>query len=173
MIFVADTYTDSISGSETTGGENASAPDDDSIPLGSQSYLVLNPAGRTYQLEVSFAVHTTSTGSWPTPPDAGAGGIVYSPKKHIPASLKLSGNVTVPAYYDGCAGKPPPGGCYEFAGMPGGGSSWVQEFDTLKSCGSSQPSPSGCPDGEQEGTAQFSWSLTPTVRKPAKKKHHK
>ena len=134
---------------------------------------MLNPAGCTYQLEVSFAVRTTSTGSWPTPPDAGAGGIVYSPKKHIPASLKLSGNVTVPAYYDGCAGEPPAGGCYEFAGIPGGGSSWVQEFDTLKSCGSSQPSPSGCPDGEQEGTAQFSWRLTPTLRKPAKKKHHK
>lgn len=173
LIFVADTYTDTISGSETTGAESAHAPDDDSIPFGSVSSLVLDPAGCTYQLGVSFAVPTTSNGSWPTPPDAGAGGFALSPKKRIPASLKLSGNVSVPAYYDGCAGESPAGGWYEFAGIPGGGYSWVQEFDTLKSCGSSQPSPTGCPDGEQEGTAEFSWSLTPAIRKPANKKHHK
>ena len=72
LILVSDSYSDPSSG--TTGAETANAPDDDNIPLASTSSLVLNPAGCTYQLGVSFAVRTASTGSWPTAPDTGAGG---------------------------------------------------------------------------------------------------
>jgi len=78
----------------------------------------------------------------------------------------------VPAYYDGCAGSEPHGGCYEFSGLAGGGYQWAQEFDMLKTCGSVVAAT--CAAEGQEGSASFSWSVSPSPSpRKKKKKGHK
>ena len=74
----------------------------------------------------------------------------------------------MPAYYEGCSGSEPPGGCYEIADLDGG-YAWAQGFDMLKTCGSVVAS--SCGAEGQEGTASFSWSISP--HSPPKKKGHK
>jgi hypothetical protein len=167
ILRVDDTYADTGGGTSTTGRQTADGP---GVRDGfsNLAFLVLSPSSCTYQLHISFGVVTTSTGDWPSPPDPGAGGVAITPVRHIPSNLKLFGTVDVPAYYEGCAGSAPHGGCYEFSGLRGG-YAWAQEFDMLKTCGSVVAS-SCAPEG-QEGTATVSWSISPST--PPKKKHKK
>jgi len=167
ILRVDDTYTDANGGSSTTGRQTADGPGV-TDGVSNLAFLVLSPSSCTYQLHIAFGVKTTSTGDWPTSPDPGAGGIAITPVRHIPSNLKLFGTADVQAYYDGCAGSAPHGGCYEFTGLRGG-YEWAQEFDTLKTCGSVVAS--ACSPEGQEGTATFSWSISPST--PPKKKKHK
>ncbi len=134
ILRVDDTYTDSNGGTITTGKQTGDGP---GVRDGfsNLAFLVLHPGSCTYQLHISFGVETSSTGDWPTIPDGGAGGVAITPERHIPSNLKLFGNAHVPAYYSGCSGSSPHGGCYEIGGLHGG-NEWAQEFDTLKTCGS-------------------------------------
>jgi hypothetical protein len=170
VIFVDDEYTDDNSGEITTGRQRAHGTDVNVI-LTAVSTLVLHPDNCTYQLLVGFGARTESTGQWPPlGPDKGVSGVALTPERHIPVSLKLSGSAKVPAFYSGCPSQHHSSGCYQFAGLPGGGSAWEQEYDTVFSCGSSQPPPQGCPDDQKEGGASFDWTLKPQFRKPKRKK---
>jgi hypothetical protein len=166
---VHDTYVDDDQGQLTTGQQNADGPDVADNPM-DLSFLVLYPSSCTYQLHVSFAVETTSTGDWPMPPDPGAGGVAVTPRRRIPSNLQLHGVEEVPAYYEGCAGSNPEAGCYEYAGLDGG-YEWAQEFDMLKTCGSVVASSCG-PEGQREGSATVNWNIKP-YPPPKKKKRHK
>jgi hypothetical protein len=161
---VNDGYSDTIppaAGAQIADGTSVQSS------LSDLAFLTLNPSSCTYQLRFSFVVPTTSTGDWPMPPDPGAGGVAVSPARHIPPDLKLDGSAVVPAYYEGCAGSAPAGGCYEFEGF--GANSWEQEFDILKTCGS--VAASSCVPSGEEGTAAVSWSMSP--QRAVKTKHNK
>lgn len=167
ILRVDDTYTDIIDGAVQAAGKQTADGPGVTHNLSDLAFLVLNPTTCTYQLHIAFAVLTTSTGDWPTTPDPGAGGFAITPRRPIPASLKLVGSADVPAFYENCSGSNPVGGCYEFAGLDGG-YQWAQEFDMLKTCGSVVASSCG-PEG-QEGTAHYEWSIKPST---SKTKHHK
>jgi len=169
ILRVGDNYTDTNAGQSTTGKQTADGPGVHD-GFSNLAFLVLHPSSCTYQLDISFGVKTTSTGDWPTAPDPGAGGVAITPERHIPSNLKLVGTADVPAYYDGCAGSSPSGGCYEFAGLEGG-YEWAQQFDMLKTCGSVVAS-SCSPEG-QDGTATFSWSISPSPAPKKKKNGHR
>jgi hypothetical protein len=155
---VNDTYADSIGGPSASGEQTADGPGV-SDGVYNLAFLDLNPTSCTYQLEIEFAVPTTSSGAWPMPPDPGAGGVATTPQLPIPANLKLSGSADLPAYYDGCAGSSPVGGCYQMSGFEGG-YAWAQELDMLDTCGSVVAS--NCTQGNpQEGTASYSWNISP------------
>lgn len=168
ILRVHDTYTDDTGSGSITGEQTADGPG----VHPSLTFLELHPSSCTYQLHMMFSVKATSSGEWPSPPDLGAGGVAVTPARHIPSNLKLFGTADVPAYYDGCSGRPHHGGCYEFEGFLSR-YAWPQEFDMLKTCGSIVATSCG-PSGQKEGTASFSWSLSPAAPpKPKKKKHHK
>jgi hypothetical protein len=118
-------------------------------------YLATIPC--KYQLEVGFGVKTTFSGDPAVQPGAAVTGFAYSQEKHIPNSLKLSGDATPDAYDSGCPGNPFTTGnaCYTF----GGG--WTTDFGTLEQCHSVVAS--NCVSREDPvGTAKFSWGLSPT-----------
>lgn len=167
ILRVGDMYADSTEG--TAGGQTGDGPVVKSLQ--DLAFLVLSSASCTYQLHFSYGVKTTSSGEWPMPPDPGAGGVAVTPAHHIPSSLKLLGTADVPAYYEGCSGSSPHGGCYEFEGL-NGGYAWAQEFDMLKTCGSVVASSCG-PEGQPEGNATISWGISPAAApKQKKKKSH-
>jgi len=137
----------------TSGGESAtqtaSGPTESEV---STTQLVLFPGSCSYQLQVSWYIHTTVTSSFQPPPSSDrATGSAYMPIKPIPASLNLSGSATVPAYYGNCPRNP--NGCYVYGASP---SYFDQGFDDAKSC-----SGSSCTSGQPEGTATISWNLSP------------
>jgi hypothetical protein len=169
-LLVHDTYSDVGGGQTTSGGQMGDGPGA-TAALSNLAFMTLNPSSCTYQLHISFAVVTTSTGDWPTPPDPGAGGFAVMPARRIPSNLKLVGTAEVPAYYDGCSGSQPPGGCYEFGGFEGG-YAWAEEFDMLKNCGSVVAASCG-PSDQQEGTATVSWSMSANPAPKKTHRHHK
>jgi hypothetical protein len=150
-VSVGDTFANS--GSGLIGKLQSSGP-----PSFITAAVGLNPTLCIYQLEVAFGAPAVFSGDETVDPGKGVTAAVYSPREHIPASLKLSGSAQVEALHSGCPGPdpnaPPVTGCYQF----GGG--WANDFSTLESCHSVEAVNCG-PDDQPEGTASFSWSLTP------------
>ena len=105
-----------------------------------------------YQLLVGWAIPTTESRSWPNPPDTNPE--VYESGRTsvipIPASLNLSGTVTVPAY------ESDPGRDEGFYGI--GSDSFTQQFEILQECHATVAS-SCVPPGQPDGTATISWNF--------------
>ena len=159
-LHVNDTSTDTFT--STAGSQSGDGPVVTSTTLGDLASLVLDRASCTYQLHIGFSVRTSSAGELPFGQDLGAGGFAITPVRPIPASLALVGSATVPVYYECVDFSPSPsGGCYgEDEGL-NTASNWGGEYHLLKSCGSVVAS--NCNFGGQEGTASFSWNLSPTI----------
>jgi hypothetical protein len=151
-----DFHTSDGSGTDLSGSERYSGPPQ---PDGSGAALYVNTHTCTYQLQISVQVGTTFIGSEERmPDDAVANDAAYSPRKHVPASLKLVGSVESDAYYT-CPGNPLRTGedCHQVSG------GWATEFAMLKVCGSNDPK--NCdPADEPVGTAGLVWSLAPTYK---------
>ncbi len=113
-----------------------------------------------YQLMVTYVVKNNFTGDAAIKPGLSITGSAITPRRPIPASLKLSGVATIHSYLSGCARSTPPDpqGCFQFGG------SWALDFDTLERCGSIVAVNCGPPD-KPEGTAHIRWSASPTFAK--------
>ena len=113
-----------------------------------------------YQLEVTYVVKNRFTGDSAVEPGLSISGSAITPRRPIPASLKLTGAAMIHAYRGGCANSQPPDphGCFQFGG------DWANDFDTLESCGSVVAVNCGPPD-QPEGTAQIRWNFSPAFAK--------
>jgi hypothetical protein len=142
-ISVNDNYADNNPSGNTSGSESGSGS---TVSEGSAAVVNFFPGSCTYQLAVQWAIDTTPSGT-ATPGDNTASAWGQTPLRSIPASLKLSGSVTVPDYGSGpdCS-KIQRKGCY---GNNGG---WASEYDSLFS-------------GPPEGSATITWNLTPSAPK--------
>ena len=159
-LHVNDTSTDTFT--STAGSQSGDGPVVTSTTLGDLASVVLDRAACTYQLHIGFSVQTSTTGELPFTQDPGGGGFAITPVRPIPANLALVGAATVPVYSDcGSSGASPPGGCYGAALGLSGPSNWEGEYDLLKSCGSVVAAI--CNFGGQEGTASFSWNISPSI----------
>lgn len=127
------------------------------LPQFVSATLILWPKGCEYQLQVQYAVKTRYTGSKASQPRSGIWGGAFTPRRPIPASLKLSGVAAIQAYHDGCSTARPPDahGCFEFGG------DWANDFDTLKRC-HSVTAVNCAPAAHSEGVAYIRWNLAPT-----------
>ncbi len=151
VVGAEDSYTDNDSpGPVTTGAQTAHGP-----TVSGEAEIGFSPSGCTYELSFSFGVATTSSGTWPNPPDHGVTGTVYIPVRPIPADLKLSGSATVPLEGDTTSGL----GDYTPLGL-GPGNQWWEEFKDLRRESS-----------QALGTATILWHFLPTL--PKKHPHKK
>ncbi|MBS1860564.1 MAG: hypothetical protein JSS68_02520 [Actinobacteria bacterium] len=148
------------SGTASAGGPS------DPWPAG----LELWPRTCKYQLTAGFATRTTLSGDLPSQlePEPLVSAAAFTPRETIPAhSLKLSGTATVDVYYERCPELNNLPGTEKDCYVPSGG--WLNDFQTLKFCHS--VTAENCEDGgEEQGTAQISWSISPVYGK--KKKPH-
>ena len=138
-ISVNDQYTDTNTAGNTSGSESGSGP---TISEGSAAVLNFFPGSCTYQLLVEWSIDTTPTGT-AQPGDDTAEGHVHTALMAIPASLKLSGSVSVPVYNDKYCSQHQAIGCYWNS------SGWASAYDHLYTY------------GQREGTATVSWSINP------------
>lgn len=166
-VSVRDTVLDSGGGSTTTGEQTYSGP-----TLRGPADLTFNTRTCKYSLIVPFGVRAGSTGDF-AEPDPAVDGVAFAPPHHIPGSLQLGGAPVVEAY-DGCpAGSgsvvgalpgppraiPHAPGCYDIEG------GWISDFTLLSQCDGTTAD--NCVSGNPpEGTALFSWLLTPGAAPP-------
>ena len=163
-VTIKDTFDDTI---ENTSHATVSynGPLKNAFPANfGQAALIFDLDTCQYQLTVSFGVKTQFSGDQAIEPGDTASGGADSHRKHIPASLKLSG-VAAPDAYQTCPDNPLVTGkaCYAF----GGG--WTNDFLTLKECHSTQAVDCG-PSDQPVGVATFAWHLSPAFKKKFKKK---
>jgi hypothetical protein len=153
---IDDSFHTNTGDTDSAGREAYNGP---AQPEGAGAALYVNTQTCTYQLVATVEVPTTFFGSDEVQPeDAVASASAFSPRRHVPASLKLSGGVKPDAYFT-CPGNPLESGddCYQL----GGG--WAADFASLKACETTEPV--NCnPDEEVLGTAGFVWSLTPAYK---------
>jgi hypothetical protein len=146
--------------------ESLSAAGPLKLPGAGAAAVVLFPQVCAYQLEFSFDEATAPHGAETVQSGLGAGGSALTPKRRIPASLKLSGGAGVSAYYSGCSDSEPPDeqGCYQFS------DGFATDFVTLQTCHSIVAV--GCSsDEEPMGDAHVSWNLTPAFAKKHRHRH--
>lgn len=158
VVVVNDSFSSTINGETITGNQSAAGPE--VATSGFENLLELatvriDPLHCAYQLSLSYGVHTTSFGQWPSPPDQGVAGFVSSPVKPLPSSLKLHGAVDVPITEDCEAKELQLTGCGE---MGGASSAWWSMYANLKDCGG-QPSP--CASPQSLGRVRIEWHLKP------------
>lgn len=161
--FTGKTKVGSISAVDTFGSTGSGMKGTSNaigVPRFVTASLVLWPKGCLYQLQVSYDVKASFSGDQAIRPGADIWGGAYTPRRPIPASLKLGGASLIQAYHDGCAGARPPDvhGCFQFGG------DWANDFDTLKRC-HSIVAVNCTPARHTEGAAHISWSLTPIFAK--------
>jgi hypothetical protein len=144
---VSDHYTDDDSpGPVTTGAQTANGP-----TITGHAEIGFSPSGCQYELSFSFGIATSSSGTWPNPPDEGITGTVFTPVRATPAHLKLTGSATVSLSRGG--GATSAKGEYVALGL-GPRNQWGNEFYDLRHA-----------SGQPLGTASIGWHFLPTFQK--------
>lgn len=139
-VTVNDSYADPTTEDntqQTASGPTKSGGDGNGIQI------LTNGAKCTYQVLVSFAIGTTTTG---TAGDSGVADNATSPSEPIPANLVLKGSAAIPA--SGGGGTSGTTGLFDMSGDPQYGF-WLDYVTT----------------GAPTGGAKVSWDLTPAVAK--------
>jgi hypothetical protein len=146
-VSVNDVYNSSngVSGGQTANGPTLGYPD----PGNGGVSFYPTQLGCQYGVIFSFAIHTSPSGDWPSPPDVGTYGLIATPERPIPTNLKLSGTATVGWNANPSA----PHGFYEATGGPPRTDTWATEYGGLLQ-----------ESGMAPGTATISWNFSPGTR---------